>query len=185
MQKTKEKRRIVAKCKEILSHITQLDRYQGMIQSKCGASYTKRGFMADSTIWWLLTGAAVAIELVIGTFYLLMFAVGLAAAAIAAHLGMSVTAQLVIAAVIGGGAVVAWHLLRGKKMLGKTAEFNSDVNMDIGQSVHIDAWQADGTASVKYRGSSWTVQLQDGSATGAGSYGIEQVIGSRLIVKKL
>jgi membrane protein implicated in regulation of membrane protease activity len=31
--------------------------------------------MADSSIWWLLTGAAVAVELVTGTFYLLMFAV--------------------------------------------------------------------------------------------------------------
>ena len=141
--------------------------------------------MANSTIWWLLTGAAVAIELMTGTFYLLMFAVGLAAAAIAAHLGMSVTAQLVIAALIGGGAVVAWHFLRGKKMVGKNAEFNSDVNMDIGQTVTVESWQPDGTASIKYRGSSWTAQLQAGSATGAGSYTVEQVIGSRLIVKKL
>ena len=141
--------------------------------------------MADSRIWRELTVLAVAFELATGTFYLLMFAVGLAAAAIAAHLGMGLTAQLVIAAVIGGGAVIAWHLLRGKKMVGKNAEFNSDVNMDIGQTVHVDAWQADGTASVKYRGSFWTVQLQEGSASGAGSYAIEQVIGSRLIVKKL
>ncbi len=66
-----------------------------MIQSKCGASYTKRGFMADSTIWWLLTGVTVAIELMTGTFYLLMFAVGLTAAAIAAHMGASATVQLV------------------------------------------------------------------------------------------
>jgi membrane protein implicated in regulation of membrane protease activity len=141
--------------------------------------------MADSSIWWLLTGAAVAVELMTGTFYLLMFAVGLTAAAIAAHLGTSVTAQLVIAALIGGGAVIAWHLLRGKKMVGKNAEFNSDVNMDIGQTVQVDAWGADGTANVKYRGALWTVQLQEGSASGAGRYGIEQVIGSRLIVKKL
>ena len=141
--------------------------------------------MADSTIWWLLTGATVAIELMTGTFYLLMFAVGLAAAAIAAHMGASVTVQLVLAALIGGGAVVAWHFLRGKKMAGKHAEFNRDVNMDIGQTIQVDSWQADGTASIKYRGSFWTVQLQEGSATGAGSYGIEQVIGSRLVVKKL
>jgi membrane protein implicated in regulation of membrane protease activity len=141
--------------------------------------------MADSSIWWLLTGAAVAVELMTGTFYLLMFAVGLTAAAIAAHLGTSVTTQLVIAALIGGGAVIAWHFLRGKKMVGKNAEFNSDVNMDIGQTVQVDAWAADGTANVKYRGASWTVQLQEGSASGVGRYGIEQVIGSRLIVRKL
>ena len=141
--------------------------------------------MDESSIWWVLTGLAVAVELMTGTFYLLMFAVGLAAAAVAAHLGMNVTAQLVIAALIGGGAVVAWHFLRGKKMVGKKADFNSDVNMDIGQTVTVEAWQPDGTASIKYRGSNWTAQLQAGSTTGAGSYIIEQVIGSRLIVKKL
>ena len=141
--------------------------------------------MADSSIWWVLTGLAVAFELATGTFYLLMFAVGLAAAAIAAHMGLNVPAQLVIAAVIGGGAVIAWHLLRGKKMVGKNAEINCDVNMDIGQTVHVDAWQADGTANIKYRGATWTVQLQEGSASGAGSYAIEQVIGSHLIVKKI
>lgn len=140
--------------------------------------------MADSSIWWVLTGLVVAIELMTGTFYLLMFAVGLAAAAVAAHMGLNVTAQLVIAAVIGGGAVMAWHFLRGKKMIGKNAEFNSDVNMDIGQTVQVDAWQVDGTANIKYRGAFWTVQLQEGSASGAGNYTIEQVIGSRLVVKK-
>jgi membrane protein implicated in regulation of membrane protease activity len=163
----------------------QLGGYQGMIRSKCGASYTKRRFMAESSIWWLLTGVAVAAELATGTFYLLMFAVGLAAAAIAAHLGMGLTAQLVIAAVIGGGAVVAWHFLRGKKMIGKNAEFNSDVNMDIGQTVHVDAWQADGTANIKYRGANWTAQLQEGSGSGNGMYSVEQVVGSRLILKKI
>jgi membrane protein implicated in regulation of membrane protease activity len=155
-----------------------------MISSKCGASYTKRGFMEQSTLWWILAGVAVAAELMTGTFYLLMFACGLVAAAIAAHLGLGVTSQIVIAALVGGGAVIAWHFLRGKKMVGKHAEFNSDVNMDIGQAVQVDLWNQDGTASIKYRGATWTVQLQSGSASGAGSYAIEQVIGSRLIVKK-
>jgi membrane protein implicated in regulation of membrane protease activity len=137
--------------------------------------------MADSSIWWVLTGLAVAVELMTGTFYLLMFAVGLAAAAIAAHLGATVTAQLVIAALIGGGAVIAWHFLRGKKMVGKNAEFNSDVNMDIGQTVTVDTWAADGTANIKYRGANWTAQLQEGSGSGAGTYSVEQVIGLKIV----
>ena len=141
--------------------------------------------MAESSVWWLLTGVAVAAELMTGTFYLLMFALGLAAAAIAAHMGLGLASQLVIAAIVGGGAVVAWHLLRGKKSVGKSAEFNSDVNMDIGQTIYIEAWQADGTANVKYRGSNWIAQLQAGSEPAAGNYIIEQVIGSRFIVKKI
>lgn len=141
--------------------------------------------MDDANIWWLLTGVTVAAELMTGTFYLLMFALGLAAAAIAASLGLGVSTQLVIAAVVGGGAVVAWHLLRGKKSVGKNAEFNSDVNMDIGQTIYVESWQPDGTASVKYRGANWTAQLQAGSEPAAGNYIIEQVIGSRFIVKKI
>ena len=141
--------------------------------------------MDESSIWWVLTGLAVAVELMTGTFYLLMFAAGLAAAAIAAHMGVSASVQLVIASIVGGGAVIAWHFMRTKKTVSKHAEFNSDVNMDIGQSVYIGAWLADGTTNVKYRGSSWTAQLQAGSAVEAGNYNIEQVIGSRLIVKKL
>ena len=37
--------------------------------------------MAHSTVWWLVAGAAVALELMTGTFYLLMLAIGLAAGA--------------------------------------------------------------------------------------------------------
>ena len=38
--------------------------------------------MAESTLWWLGTGLAVAVELVTGTFYLLMMAFGVLAGAI-------------------------------------------------------------------------------------------------------
>ena len=68
--------------------------------------------MADSTVWWLLAGTAIAVELVTGTFYLLMVAIGLAAGAIAAHAGGSTSAQLVVAALVGGGAVLGWYLKR-------------------------------------------------------------------------
>ena len=77
--------------------------------------------MAHSTIWWLCTGAAVAVELVTGTFYLLMLGVGLAAAAVAAHLGASVVVQLLIAAVVGGGAVVGWHMRQLRRPASPTA----------------------------------------------------------------
>ena len=40
--------------------------------------------MNESTIWWLIAGSLVGIELMTGTFYLLMVAAGLAAAAVAA-----------------------------------------------------------------------------------------------------
>src|SRR4051812_10728857 len=66
--------------------------------------------MAESTGWWLAAGIAVAVELGTGTFYLLMLAIGLAAGAVAAHVGAGVAGQFAAAAVIGGGAVAALHL---------------------------------------------------------------------------
>lgn len=141
--------------------------------------------MAESSIWWLLTGAAIVVELITGTFYLLMLAVGFAAAALAAHLGAHLTMQLVAAAFIGGGAVIAWHQLRGKKMRGEPAQSNQDVNMDIGQTVQVDGWNPDGTASVKYRGAVWTAELFRGSNQATGAYRVVQVVGSRLVLKKV
>jgi membrane protein implicated in regulation of membrane protease activity len=141
--------------------------------------------MAESTIWWLLTGAAVAVELVTGTFYLLMLGIGLAAGAIAAQAGGSLTVQLITAALIGGGAVAAWHLQRGRRPAEPGAESNRDVNLDIGEIVQVDSWNADGTASVKYRGAQWTVVAHDLTALAAGPHRVREVVGSRLVVEKV
>ena len=43
--------------------------------------------MAESTVWWVLAGSAVALELLTGTFYLLMVAVGCAVGGLAALAG--------------------------------------------------------------------------------------------------
>src|SRR4051812_32834214 len=113
--------------------------------------------MADSTLWWLLAGAAVAVELLTGTFYLLMLAIGLAAAALAAHSGANQAIQLVVAAVVGGGAVTAWHFKRGRRPEEAPAAANPNVNLDVGESVHVEHWSPDHTATVRHRGANWTV----------------------------
>jgi membrane protein implicated in regulation of membrane protease activity len=51
--------------------------------------------VSAATGWWVAAGIAVAAELGTGTFYLLMMAFGLAAAAVAAHLGLALPAQMV------------------------------------------------------------------------------------------
>jgi membrane protein implicated in regulation of membrane protease activity len=141
--------------------------------------------MAESTVWWLLAGVAVAVELATGTFYLLMLAIGLAAGALAAHAGAGLPAQLVAAALVGGGAVAAWHLLRGRSPAAPAAAANPDVNMDVGETVQVDAWQPDGTAQVRYRGASWTVVHPPGASPATGLHRVREVVGNRLIVEKI
>lgn len=141
--------------------------------------------VAESTIWWVLAGAVIAIELLTGTFYLLMLSIGLVAAAIAAHLGATATVQLVVAAVVGGGSVVAWRRYKQKTPSTLPASANPDVNLDVGETVHVEAWGPDGTSSVKYRGANWSVSLAAGATPSPGLHSIVEVVGSRLIVKKL
>ena len=140
--------------------------------------------MAESTVWWLLAGAAVALELVTGTFFLLMLAVGLSAGALAAHMGLGMSAQLVAAALVGGGAVVGWHKWRKMRPPAAPAAANKDVNLDIGQTVWIDHWDRDGKATVKYRGADWSASMSTPTPdAAAGKYRIVAVEGSRLIVE--
>jgi membrane protein implicated in regulation of membrane protease activity len=138
--------------------------------------------MTDSTFWWVLAGAAVAIELVTGTFYLLMLAIGLGAAALSAHLGATQTVQIVVAALVGGGAVVGWNLFRRRNAFRSGA--NRDVNLDIGETVQVESWQPDGSTSVKYRGAQWRAVHASGALPSLGAHRIVEVRGSQLVIEK-
>ena len=140
--------------------------------------------MANSTIWWLIAGAAIVLELLSGTVYLLLLAIGFAAAAVAAHLGAGTVVQLVVAAVVGVGAVLAWYVVHGRRPPQPPTGSNRDLNLDIGEIIHIEAWNPDGTATVRYRGAQWTVVPRAGHAPAAGAHRVVEVVGSRLVVEK-
>ena len=141
--------------------------------------------MAESTLWWLICGGAIAVELLTGTFYLLMLAIGLAAGAIAAHLGYGQITQVVVVAVVGGGAVIAWHLRQmNRHRQEPPAGANANVNLDIGQTVQIEAWNTDGTADVQYRGARWTAIHRPGVTPSPGAHRVAELVGTRLLVDK-
>ncbi len=141
--------------------------------------------MAESTIWWLMAGAFVALELVTGTFYLLMLAVGMVAAALAAQAGAGTVLQLLVAALVGGGAVVVWHQVKKRKPTDPSARADRSVNLDVGEIVQIEAWGPEGTANVKYRGSNWTAIHRSGVIPSAGAHRVSELVGSRLLVDKI
>jgi membrane protein implicated in regulation of membrane protease activity len=137
------------------------------------------------TLWWLTAGVLVAAELATGTFYLLMLALGCVAGALAAQAGAALSTQLVSAALLGGGATVAWHFKRLRRPPAAPTESNRDVNLDIGQQVHVPEWAGDGTARVHYRGAAWSVRLAEGAPTAPGPHVIVAVHGSELRVAPL
>jgi membrane protein implicated in regulation of membrane protease activity len=141
--------------------------------------------MANSTVWWLLAGSLVALELFTGTFYLLMLSLGMVAAALAAHAGLGLSAQLVLAALLGSAAVVAWYWVKKREPGDPSVRSLRSVNLDVGEIVQVDAWAADGTASVRYRGAQWTVIQRPGNEPIPGSYRVTELVGNRLMVEKV
>jgi membrane protein implicated in regulation of membrane protease activity len=141
--------------------------------------------MADSTVWWLIAGGAIVLELLSGTFYLLLLSAGFTAAALSAHAGASFTTQLIVAAAVGVGAVATWYMIRRKRPADLPARANRNVNLDIGERVFVETWHADGTAVVRYRGTQWTAVPRAGATPESGPHRVVEVVGNRLVVDKI
>ena len=139
---------------------------------------------SSPTLWWLVAGVLIAVELATGTFYLLMLALGAAAAAVAAHLGAAVSAQWLAAAVVGAGATAAWHFKRAQSPRSAPVQNNADANIDIGQSVHVDTWASDGSSRVHYRGSTWQVRYSGSDPPAPGPHVIVSVQSGHLGVSR-
>ncbi len=133
------------------------------------------------TLIWLLIGLALcAAELLTGTFYLLMLGLGCLAGAVAAvadlGFGWQCTAGGVVAAIAG----FVFHRVRNAK---STAQSEALQHLDVGQIVTVQQWNADGTASVRYRGAPWVCRLENGADVATGPHRVVSVDGACLIVR--
>ena len=140
--------------------------------------------MNNPTIWWLVAGALVALELTTGTFYLLMLALGAAAGAVVAHAGAGFTVQVVVAAAVGGLAVVVWNAYRQRQTEPSAARETAQ-HLDVGETVQVDAWDAQGLAQVKHRGANWTAVNTPPSKPSPGLHRIQAIQGNRLVLEKI
>jgi membrane protein implicated in regulation of membrane protease activity len=137
-----------------------------------------------ATVWWIVAGVLIAAELATGSFYLLMLAVGAGAGALAAHLGLGAAAQTTVAAVIAGAALVALNRHRAKAPKAAPASSNPDVNLDVGQTVQVDAWSADGLTQVQYRGAAWQARFVGSAPAQSGRHVIRAIEGSCLLLDR-
>lgn len=129
-------------------------------------------------VWLALAGMLVILEMFSATFYLLMIALGMVAGALAALLGLAAELQILLAALVGAGAALALRRRRPRKT---DAARDPNINLDIGQSLHVSHWH-EGTARAMYRGALWDVELAHGAHPRTGQFVIREVRGSRLIV---
>lgn len=134
---------------------------------------------------WFWFGAAalfLLMEMVSGTFYLLLIALGLVASGVAAFLGWSLALQ------IGSGCVIALvslvALYRHRKRKGYTpSQSNANVNPDIGKRVNVQAWNENGTTNVFYRGTNWAARIEEHAKLMSGEHTIIAVQGLTLILR--
>lgn len=137
--------------------------------------------MSGWMMWLAAAGVLMILEIFSGTFYLLMLALGVAAGAAAAWFEASLAVQLLLAAVVGAAATAT---LRRRRPHSPDAARNPDINLDIGQTLHVTHWHH-GVARAMYRGAMWDVELAPGAEARAGQFVIREIRGSRLIVTNL
>ena len=107
---------------------------------------------------WIVAGFALVIaELVTGTFYLLVIAIGAFMAAMAAWFGGNVLVQALAGsavALVGAFLVHHWHSAQRK-------DEGQGNFLDKGQAVVLEGWANESAriARVRYRGTSWDARL--------------------------
>lgn len=137
--------------------------------------------------WWILAVGLGVLEIVTGTFYLLVFAVGCAAGGLAAWAGAGLTVQVLATAAI---TIAGWAWLRRRSPWRESARAaGSDPSMllDVGERLQVEAWGDDRRAQVRYRGAAWSVELdpaEPASSAVPGEFVIRRVVGNRLVVQR-
>ena len=120
----------------------------------------------DQAVVWAVVGLVlVIVELLTGTFYLLVLGIAAFGAALAAWLGLQFSAQSIIAALIGAIGCYGVQLYRAKNRAEQMAP------IDAGMPASFESWLDAGArlARVRYRGASWDARVEGGDALEPGA----------------
>jgi membrane protein implicated in regulation of membrane protease activity len=127
--------------------------------------------------WWIAAALLIGAELVTGTFYLLAVGIAIAFGGVAAWFGAGLATQFAVAGILGVGLTILAHQWRRKHAAPK-----SPPPLDVGQAVHVQMWNSDGTARVAYRGSTWDAELESPAVPRAEMLYIVATRGSVLVL---
>jgi membrane protein implicated in regulation of membrane protease activity len=127
--------------------------------------------------WFLLALILVGLEMVTGTFYLLMVGIAMAVGGLAALLGMSIAWQLVL-----GAATVVAGTITLRRWKSTHAPESPNASLDIGQPVRVIKWHDNGTARVFYRGAEWDAEPESADTPHDETLYVAAVRGSGLVL---
>ena len=111
----------------------------------------------DHAIVWAVTGLVlVIVELLTGTFYLLMLGIAAFGAAAAAYFGVEFGAQSIVAILISAIGCYGVHVYKAKNRAQQMAP------IDSGMPASFESWVDPGErlAKVRYRGASWEARVE-------------------------
>ena len=111
--------------------------------------------MDHATVWAVTGLVLVIVELVTGTFYLLMLGIAAFGAALAAWLGLEFAAQSLVAAILSAAGCYGVHVYKARNTAQQMAP------IDAGMPASFEGWLDAGTrlARVRYRGASWEARV--------------------------
>jgi membrane protein implicated in regulation of membrane protease activity len=127
--------------------------------------------------WFLLALVLLGLEMVSGTFYLLVVAIAMAVGGLAALLGLGLAWQLLLCATM----VVAGTIIL-RRWKGTQSKETGSSNLDIGQPVRVIKWHDNGTARVFYRGAEWDAEPESADMPHDETLYIKAVQGSGLVL---
>ncbi|MBV8657102.1 MAG: NfeD family protein [Burkholderiales bacterium] len=132
--------------------------------------------MSNYILWFVFAALFAGLELLSGTFYLLLYGVSCVVGAVAALLGFNWNLQLIIAAICAVGATL-W--LRRHPIVRPA---HGTQSLEIGQRVTVESWKTDTLLRVKYRGAGWDAELAQKVETRPDTLVITGQRGNTLIV---
>ncbi len=138
--------------------------------------------MTPWTFWIVLAAILAIAEMMTGTFYLLVLALGAVVGALAAVLGLSMTFQVLGATLAAAAGFAALQNYRARVGARAPAAKNPDVHPDIGAVVRIASVDPGGRVCVNYRGADWTARVDGGVVDSTRDYQIAQIDGSVLVL---
>ncbi len=111
--------------------------------------------MQPSLLWLLVGFGLVIVELLTGTFYLLMLGIAAFCAAVAAYFGQGFEVQVIVAVAAAAAGCYGVHLHHARNAKAQMP------SVDAGQPANFENWidQGGGLARVRYRGASWDARI--------------------------
>lgn len=133
----------------------------------------------DAFLLWAVAGIVlIIVEMLTGTFYLLVLGIAALAAAAAAWLGQSFWVQAVVTAAVATSGVILVNRHRAR------SAGTPQRSLDVGQAVTLESWisEADGLARVNYRNAQWEARVTGERTSGGKVFYIHAVEGNTLLV---